>query len=97
MKRPTRRREALLAPLILACLIPITAGCASQQQTEPNQEVISDHDNASAPGSSTAAPAAPSKPNTDEPDSVLGASAHAVGTVILFPFRVVGDTLGLLL
>jgi uncharacterized membrane protein YdcZ (DUF606 family) len=30
------------------------------------------------------------------PDSVLGAAAHAVGTIILFPFRPVGDALGLL-
>jgi hypothetical protein len=32
----------------------------------------------------------------DRPDSVLGATFHAVGTVILFPFRLVGDALGLL-
>jgi hypothetical protein len=96
MKRATQRFKALLAPLMLACLIPITVGCASQQETEPNQEVISDNSNASAPVN-TAAPAAPSKPDSDGPDSVLGATAHAVGTVILFPFRVVGDTLELLL
>jgi hypothetical protein len=32
----------------------------------------------------------------DRPDSVLGATLHAVGTVILFPFRLVGDAIGLL-
>jgi len=36
------------------------------------------------------------KTTTDEPQSVLGATANAVGTVILFPFRVVGDTLELI-
>ena len=36
------------------------------------------------------------KTTTDQPQSVLGATASAVGTVILFPFRVVGDTLELI-
>lgn len=36
------------------------------------------------------------KTTTDAPQSVLGATANAVGTVILFPFRVVGDTLELI-
>ncbi len=36
------------------------------------------------------------KTTTDEPQSVVGATANAVGTVILFPFRVVGDTLELI-
>jgi len=36
------------------------------------------------------------KTTTDEPQSVLGATANAVGTVILLPFRVVGDTLELI-
>jgi hypothetical protein len=33
---------------------------------------------------------------TDRPDSVLGATAHAIGTVVMLPFRVVGDTLSLI-
>jgi uncharacterized lipoprotein YajG len=36
------------------------------------------------------------KTTTDQPQSVLGATANAVGTVVLFPFRVVGDTLELI-
>src|SRR5713226_2386671 len=36
------------------------------------------------------------KTTTDQPQSVLGATANAVGTVILLPFRVVGDTLELI-
>jgi hypothetical protein len=30
---------------------------------------------------------------SDRPDSVLGATVHAVATVVTLPFRVVGDTL----
>ena len=33
---------------------------------------------------------------SDQPDSVLGATAHAVGTVVMLPFRLVGDTLELI-
>jgi hypothetical protein len=31
---------------------------------------------------------------TDDHDSVLGATAHAAGTIIAAPFRIVGDALG---
>jgi hypothetical protein len=33
---------------------------------------------------------------SNEPDSVLGATFHAIGTIILFPFRLVGDAIGLI-
>ena len=33
---------------------------------------------------------------TNEPDSVVGATADAAGTIIEAPFRIVGDTLGIL-
>jgi hypothetical protein len=32
----------------------------------------------------------------DEPDSVVGATANAAGTIVEAPFRIVGDTLGIL-
>ena len=31
-----------------------------------------------------------------QPDSVVGSTAHAAGTIIAAPFRVVGDTLGII-
>jgi len=33
---------------------------------------------------------------TNEPDSVVGATADAAGTIVEAPFRIVGDTLGIL-
>jgi len=33
---------------------------------------------------------------TDEPDSVVGSTGNAVGTIVEAPFRIVGDTLGIL-
>jgi len=33
---------------------------------------------------------------SNEPDSVVGATANAAGTIVEAPFRIVGDTLGIL-
>jgi|SRR5579862_4056470 len=33
---------------------------------------------------------------TSEPDSVVGSTAHAAGTIIAAPFRLVGDALGII-
>jgi len=32
---------------------------------------------------------------TDQPDSVVGSTAHAAGTIIAAPFRLVGDALSI--
>jgi hypothetical protein len=34
----------------------------------------------------------PPYPTYSEPDSVVGSTAHAVGTIVAAPFRIVGDT-----
>jgi hypothetical protein len=34
---------------------------------------------------------------TNEPDSIVGSTAHAVGTVIAAPFRIVGDVIDVIL
>jgi hypothetical protein len=34
---------------------------------------------------------------TSEPDSVVGSTAHAVGTIIAAPFRLVGDAISIVL
>ena len=34
--------------------------------------------------------------SSNEPDSVVGATADAAGTIVEAPFRIVGDTLGIL-
>jgi hypothetical protein len=33
---------------------------------------------------------------TDQPDSVVGSTANAAGTIIAAPFRLVGDALGII-
>jgi len=34
--------------------------------------------------------------NSKRPDSVVGSTAHAIGTIVMLPFRIVGDTLELI-
>ena len=51
----------------------------------------------------TAAPGEPPVETTttttttnSQPDSVVGSTAHAAGTIVAAPFRIVGDTLGVI-
>ena len=71
-------------------------GCASEQtksaqSTTTNTPAVS---TAAQPQATTTTTTETAKSN--KPDSVLGATAHAVGTVILFPFRLIGDAVELL-
>jgi hypothetical protein len=77
-------RRAAVAVTMLAVVASAQA-CSTQSSSPPPDTTAS---------STTAAPA-PQAQN-DEPDSVLGAGAHFVWTVVAFPFRLVGDALGLL-
>jgi hypothetical protein len=98
MKNP----GTLLAIGLLISAVGVFPGCASQQT-----ETVRSTTTASAPAQAQATADTPAPPQattttttdttkTQEPDSVLGATAHAVGTVILFPFRLIGDAVGLL-
>jgi hypothetical protein len=75
--------------LVISTLL-VFQGCASEQ-TETVRRTTMTSDTA-PPSTTTTTETTTSK----KPDSVLGATAHAVGTVILFPFRLVGDALGLI-
>lgn len=66
----------------------ILSGCADQQTTTTTVQPA-DPD---APAGTTST----TTTTTDEPDSVVGSTLHAVGTIILFPFRLIGDALGLI-
>jgi hypothetical protein len=84
-------RAATLAVLILSTT-SITA-CASHQETTRTTVTTAD---ANASTEQPATTTTTTETTDNRPDSVLGATLHAVGTVILFPFRLVGDAIGLL-
>ncbi len=78
-----KRLKILFIIAAFAAAIPVIQACSSQQPSPP-------------PDQQTQAEPAPVPADPVEPDSVLGSALHFVGTVVLFPFRLVGDTLGLL-
>ena len=80
----------LIAVLVLITAPPLSQGCSSQQTTTQTTQTSPDANN---PGATTTT----TTTTTDnEPESVLGATLNAIGTVILFPFELVGDALGLI-
>ncbi|HTR62473.1 MAG TPA: hypothetical protein VMH37_12275 [Candidatus Binataceae bacterium] len=72
---------------------PMISGCSSQSETTTTtQQTTASNDPEAAPTTTTTT----TTTRDDEPDSVLGATFHAIGTIVLFPFRLIGDAIGLL-
>jgi len=73
---------------------PMITGCSSQSETTTTtQQTTASSDPQAAPTTTTTTT---TTTKDDEPDSVLGATFHAIGTIVLFPFRLIGDAIGLL-
>ncbi len=84
------RSKNLIPVLIFALAMGIPAGCASHTETRTTETTTTEPAQLSETETKT------TTTTTEESghDSLLGATAHFVGTVIAFPFRVVGDVLG---
>jgi hypothetical protein len=78
-----KRLRILLIVVLMAVAMPMMQACSDQQPPPP-------------PDQQTQQQAPPPAYDPVEPDSVLGSGLHFVGTVIMFPFRLIGDTLGLI-
>lgn len=105
-----KRLGVLIATAVASCALMLAQGCASGQRTTSVTTVTRVDGGAltsqttpgdDSPSASSSDPNGPSATTTTttttdsgEPDSVLGATLHLVGTVILLPFRIVGDVLG---
>jgi hypothetical protein len=80
-----QKRILPIIALSMALITPvIVQGCSSQSETTTTTA----SEPQSAPTTTTT-----TTTTSDEPDSVLGATFHAIGTIILFPFRLVGDAI----
>ncbi len=86
-----KKAGAFIAIALLVSAIGVFAGCASEQ-TKTVRTTTTATDPAQPQANTTTTETTTFK----EPDNVLGATAHAVGTVILFPFRLIGDAFGLI-
>jgi hypothetical protein len=89
--RAMKMPETLIAISLLFFAMEVFPSCASEQ-TKTVQSTTTT--TPAQPQTTTTTTTETTKPQ--EPDSVLGAMAHAVGTVILFPFRLIGDAVGLI-
>ena len=77
---------------ILLMGAPMVSGCSSQSETTTTQQTTASTDPEASPATTTTT----TTTTSDEPDSVLGATFHAIGTIVLFPFRLLGDAIELI-
>jgi hypothetical protein len=85
--------------LMLAMIVsagPILSGCASDQEHSKTVERTTTSSTGNPNNQTTTTTTTTDKSSTKEPDSILGATAHAIGTVVLFPFRLIGDAVELI-
>ena len=83
--------------LVVAGLSLLLIGCSTERTTTAvttETRPLPPASDESTPTSQTTTTT--TKTTTDEPQGVLGATANAVGTVILLPFRIGGHTLELI-
>ena len=77
--------------LSIALITPVVIeGCSSHSETTTT---TTSEETQSAPPTKTTTS---TTTTSNEPDSVLGATFHAIGTIILFPLRLVGDAIELI-
>ena len=88
MFQARRKLIPLIGAVVPMVAAPMLPGCSSQQSAEP---VAQSQPNQTA---QTTQPAPAPTEDSSGYDSLLGATAHFVWTVVAFPFRVVGDVLG---
>ena len=87
-----RKRTLPIIALSMALMTPVVIqGCSSQSETTTTTTTSEVPQSAPTQTITTS-----STTTSNEPDSVLGATFHAIGTIILFPFRLVGDAIGLI-
>ena len=82
--------------MALMCATPLAQSCSGQQKTTTVERTTTTPSNTQPQEPTTTTTTTTTETSEKQPDSVLGATAHAIGTVILFPFRLIGDALGLL-
>ena len=88
------RVRKLLLLMALAGVISMAPGCSSQTTSTTTTRSSTAENPDYAAGEANPAPPPQQTTTTtttsSEPDSVLGAAAHLVGTIILLPFRIIG-------
>ncbi len=89
------RARKLLAVAGILGVLTMASGCSSEQTSTTTTRTTVDPSYAQRSQDSYAPPQPVATTTTttttsSEPDSVLGAAFHLVGTIILLPFRIIG-------
>jgi hypothetical protein len=101
-----KRLAVLFAAALASCAVVLAQGCSSGERTTTTTSVTRPDggavtsDRGDPEAGYTQVPEATTTTTTtqsNEPDSVLGATTHAVVTIVLLPFRIVGDALELII
>jgi hypothetical protein len=92
--REMRARKLLVVAGLLG-ILTMAVGCSSEQSSTTTTRTSADNPSyaSNADSNPPPQPAATTTTTTttnNEPDSVLGAAFHLVGTIILLPFRIIG-------
>jgi hypothetical protein len=80
------RARNLLVLISLLGVMAIAPGCSTGETTTRTTQTTVNADQESPPPQ----PTTTTTTTTSESDSVLGATFHLVGTIIMLPFRVIG-------
>jgi hypothetical protein len=87
-------RKSIISAIALTALLgmcPILQSC-SDSSRQTTYTTTSEPGYGYSPAETTTT----TTTTTNEPDSVVGATADAAGTIVEAPFRIVGDALGIL-
>jgi hypothetical protein len=101
-----KRLAVPFAAALAFCAVVLAQGCSSGERTTTTTSVTrsdggavtSDYGGPQAGYAQAPATTTTTTTNqSNEPDSVLGATTHALVTIVLLPFRIVGDALDLII
>lgn len=98
-----KRLAVLSAAALALCAVVPAQGCSSGERTTTTTSVTRSDGGAVTNDPQAGSGQAPANTTTtttsqsSEPDSVLGATTHALVTIVMLPFRVVGDALSLII
>jgi hypothetical protein len=84
-------KKSIISTISLSAVLSACLALASCADTTTRTTTYS-----SAPGDAPVETTTTYSTTTDDHDSVVGSTAHAAGTIIAAPFRIVGDTLGVI-
>ena len=80
-----------IALTAIICACPILQSC-SDSSSQTTDTTTSDPGDGYSPSETTTT----TTTTTNQPDTVVGATADAAGTIVEAPFRIVGDALGVI-